>query len=248
MAILIFPLMILKKNNIDVQRIGYHYGIQDISVYFESSQIYGILGPNGAGKTTLFSLLCGLKKVKNGDIFLNHIKINDDPLYERSKLGIGYLPQESSIFKDLSVFDNLLMILEIVEPNRSLQKEKALDLLNSFELTHLQSQKAHTLSGGERRRLEIARCLITSPQFLFLDEPFAGIDPISIANICHFLKELKNQGMGIIITDHNILETLRLVDFAYIIAGGTVIAKGTPAEVSAHQSVRETYLGNHFSL
>jgi lipopolysaccharide export system ATP-binding protein len=206
------------------------------------------LGPNGAGKTTLFSLLCGLKKVKKGDIFFKSIKINDLTLYERSTLGIGYLPQESSIFKDLSVLDNLLMILQIVEPNQSLQQEKALDLLESFELTHLQHQKGQTLSGGERRRLEIARSLITSPQFLFLDEPFAGIDPISIMNICHFLKKLKDQDMGIIMTDHNILETLRLVDFAYIIAGGTIIAQGTPIEVASHQSVKDTYLGSHFNL
>ncbi len=222
--------------------------VDDVSLYVQEGEIIGLLGPNGAGKTTTFRMLLGFIKPDQGKILLNDEDITDLPVYERARKGISFLPQESSIFKDLTVWENIVMFLEFQTEDKTEIKEKAKSLLDEFGIYHLKDQKASTLSGGERRRLEIARSLIINPSFLLLDEPFAGVDPVSVQDINHLIKELIKRDIGIVLTDHNVRETLKITDRAYILAHGRVIAEGTPEEIVEDKMVRKIFLGEEFTL
>jgi len=223
--------------------------VKDVSLQLSAGEIVGLLGPNGAGKTTCFYMIVGLVDADAGDIRLDDRSLTSLPMHKRALAGIGYLPQEASIFRQLSVRDNLLAILET---RRDLQRSQRLAtaqaLLDEFNVGHLADSLGQSLSGGERRRVEIARALATEPTFILLDEPFAGVDPISITDIKDVIKQLKSRGIGVLITDHNVRETLDICERAYIVGEGHVIASGTPTEVMADQKVRSTYLGDHFSL
>ncbi|WP_457625211.1 LPS export ABC transporter ATP-binding protein [Persephonella sp.] len=222
--------------------------VDDVSLYVQEGEIVGLLGPNGAGKTTTFRMLLGFIKPDQGNIFLNDEDITELPVYERARKGISFLPQESSIFKDLTVWENIVMFLEFQTDDRVEIKEKAESLLNEFGILHLKDQKASTLSGGERRRLEIARSLIINPSFLLLDEPFAGVDPVSVQDINHLIKDLIKRDIGIVVTDHNVRETLKITDRAYILAHGKVICEGTPQDIVQDPTVRKVFLGEEFTL
>ena len=222
--------------------------LEDISLYVKEGEIVGLLGPNGAGKTTTFKTLLGFIKPDDGDIFLNGESITDLPVYERAKKGISFLPQESSIFGDLTVWDNLVIFLEFQNLDKVQINTRAKQLLEEFHIYDLKDQKAYTLSGGQRRRLEIARSLIINPYFLLLDEPFAGVDPVSVQDINHLIKDLVHKDIGVIITDHNVRETLKITDRAYIIAHGKVIASGTPEEIVQDPLVKKIFLGEEFTL
>lgn len=223
--------------------------VKDVSLQLSAGEIVGLLGPNGAGKTTCFYMIVGLVDADAGDICLDGRSLTSVPMHKRAQAGIGYLPQEASIFRQLSVRDNLLAILET---RRDLQRSQRLAtaqaLLDEFNVGHLADSLGQSLSGGERRRVEIARALAIEPTFILLDEPFAGVDPISITDIKDVIKQLKSRGIGVLITDHNVRETLDICERAYIVGEGHVIASGTPTEVMADQKVRSTYLGDHFSL
>ena len=218
--------------------------VRDISFDVKAGQVIGILGPNGAGKTTTFYIVSGLILPDTGSIHIDNINITNLPMYQRARLGIGYLPQESSIFRGLTVRENLLAILELKIIDKALRFEKLNDLLIDFSITHLEHASAISLSGGERRRVEIARCLANNPSFLLLDEPFAGIDPIAIIEIQELIVKLKNKNIGIIITDHNVKEALMLIDKGYIIHDGHVVFEGSPAEIKNDQHVKKIYLGD----
>jgi len=222
--------------------------LEDISLTVKEGEIVGLLGPNGAGKTTTFRCLLGFLRPDEGSIKLNGEDITALPVYERAKKGISFLPQEPSIFRDLTVWENIVMFLEFQTSDPIEIKEKAETLLKDFGIYDLKNQKAFTLSGGERRRLEIARSLIINPSFLLLDEPFAGVDPVSVKDINHLIKELVKRDIGVILTDHNVRETLRITDRAYIIAHGKVIAEGTPQEIVQDETVRKIFLGEDFTL
>ncbi len=223
--------------------------VQDTSLTVKSGQIVGLLGPNGAGKTTSFYMIIGLVKADAGQVLLDDADISQAPMHERARKGIGYLPQEPSVFRKLSVADNIMAILE----SRSDLDGKARDarlkaLLAEFHLDHLHKSLGMSLSGGERRRVEIARALATEPAFMLLDEPFAGVDPISVNDIKNLIKSLSARGIGILITDHNVRETLDICELAYIVNAGSVLAEGTPAEVLKNPLVRQVYLGEHFRM
>ena len=218
----------------------------DISV--ERGEVVGLLGPNGAGKTTLFNSLVGFVKVDGGTIELDGEDVTYLPPHEKAKRGIAFLPQEHTLFEELTVLENLLIFLEFFTESKEEAIARAEALLEDFGLLELANQKAHTLSGGQKRRLEIARSLITKPKYLFLDEPFAGLDPIIVGDIRRMVLDLKHQDIGILITDHNVRETISLVDRVYIISEGTILASGTPFEVIQREEVREVYLGKDFSL
>jgi len=222
--------------------------IKGISLSLQRGEIVGLLGPNGAGKTTLFNSLVGFVKVDGGKIELDGEDITHLPPHERAKRGIAFLPQEHTLFEDLTVMENLLIFLEFFTESKEEAVAKAEALLEDFGLLTLKNQKAFTLSGGQKRRLEIARSLITKPRYLFLDEPFAGLDPIIVSDIRKMVKELKHQDMGILITDHNVRETISIVDRVYIISEGRVIAQGEPVNVVELREVRKTYLGEDFRL
>jgi lipopolysaccharide export system ATP-binding protein len=207
-----------------------------------------LLGPNGAGKTTCFYMMTGLIKADYGSIALDGVDITDLPMYRRARLGIGYLPQEPSIFRGLNVENNIRAVLEVVEADREQRETMLDDLLAEFSITHLRNTPAVALSGGERRRVEIARALASQPHFILLDEPLAGIDPIAVGDIRDLVLHLKDRGIGVLITDHNVRETLDVVDRAYIIHEGRVLMEGTPAQIVAHEDVRRVYLGDTFSL
>ncbi len=223
--------------------------VKDVSLTVESAQIVGLLGPNGAGKTTSFYMIVGLVPMDRGSIRLDDEDISHLPMHGRARKGIGYLPQEASIFRKLSVEDNILAILEtrsdIDTPQRLAKLES---LLNEFHITHIRKSLGMSLSGGERRRVEIARALASDPQFILLDEPFAGVDPISVADIKAIIMHLKQRGIGVLITDHNVRETLDICEKAYIVSAGVEIAEGTPEAILANPLVREVYLGEQFSL
>jgi len=223
--------------------------VRDVSITVSEGEIVGLLGPNGAGKTTSFHMVVGLIPCDNGSIFLNDQEISHLPMDKRARLGLGYLPQESSIFRKLSVEDNIMAILE-TRSDISNDEAKALleELMQEFHVSHLRGSLGMSLSGGERRRVEIARALAVNPKFLLLDEPFAGIDPISIADIQRIIRYLSNRGLGILITDHNVRETLGSCDRAYIVNDGHIIAEGTPEEIIANEHVRDIYLGNQFRM
>ena len=223
--------------------------VKDVSLSVSAGEIVGLLGPNGAGKTTCFYMIVGLVDADAGDIRLDEQSLMTLPMHRRARAGIGYLPQEASVFRQLSVRDNLLAILETrSELSRAARHDTAEALLEEFNVGHLAESLGQALSGGERRRVEIARALATEPTVILLDEPFAGVDPISISDIKNIITHLKDRGIGVLITDHNVRETLDICERAYIVGEGHVIASGTPDEVLANDRVRETYLGEHFSL
>lgn len=223
--------------------------VNDISLTINSDEIIGLLGPNGAGKTTCFYMVVGLVKPDAGKIFLNENEITALAMHARAKLGISYLPQEASIFRKLTVADNILAILQLREDLNKDQRHQILDeLLQEFHLEHLRNNLGISLSGGERRRVEIARALAIEPKFILLDEPFAGIDPISIIDIKHIIMQLHNRGLGILITDHNVKEALNICNRAYIVNDGKIIAEGNPQEILKNKKVREVYLGHEFDL
>ena len=222
--------------------------INDLSLNIQAGEIVGLLGPNGAGKTTTFYIILGLIEASSGDILLNDASINDLAMYQRARLGIGYLPQDSSIFKKLSVSDNLKSIAETLPINKKAQKDKVESLLEDFGLTGIADQMAYTLSGGERRRLEIARAILPSPNFLLMDEPFSGVDPISISDVQKMILKLKEQNIGILITDHNVRETLKIVDRAYLVYDGSVLSEGDSNYLINDPKNRELYLGESFNI
>ena len=217
--------------------------INDLSLNIQAGEIVGLLGPNGAGKTTTFYIILGLIEASSGDILLNDASINDLAMYQRARLGIGYLPQDSSIFKKLSVSDNLKSIAETLPINKKAQKDKVESLLEDFGLTGIADQMAYTLSGGERRRLEIARAILPSPKFLLMDEPFSGVDPISISDVQKMVLKLKEKNIGILITDHNVRETLKIVDRAYLVYDGSILSEGDSNYLINDPKNRELYLG-----
>jgi lipopolysaccharide export system ATP-binding protein len=231
-----------------VKRYGEKTAVQGIDLEVRSSEIVGLLGPNGAGKTTTFNMMAGSVRPTKGQVFLDDEDITELPMYRRARMGITYLPQEASIFRKLSVADNVGAILETVEPNRKRRKERLAELLTELGLTERASRKGADLSGGERRRVEITRALVLDPQFMMLDEPFAGVDPIAVIDIQKIIQQLKDRGIGVIITDHNVRETLSICDRAYIIKDGAILRLGTPAEIAEDPEVREVYLGKNFSL
>ncbi|MFV8820129.1 LPS export ABC transporter ATP-binding protein [Haliea sp. E17] len=223
--------------------------VQDVSLHLESGQVVGLLGPNGAGKTTCFYMIIGIITADRGSIELNGEDITRLPMHERARHGIGYLPQEASIFRKLSVGDNLLAILETrPDLNRKQRQEKRDMLLEEFHVQHLRDSLGQSLSGGERRRVEIARALATEPDFILLDEPFAGVDPISVSDIKQIINHLRDRGIGILITDHNVRDTLDICEKAYIVGEGHIIASGTSQEVLDNAKVRKVYLGEQFRL
>ncbi len=222
--------------------------VNEISVSVNQGEIVGLLGPNGAGKTTSFYMIVGLIKPNGGKIFLEGDDITDLPMYRRAKKGIGYLAQEASVFRKLSVEDNILAVLEMTKLSKTEQKEKAESLLEEFSLTHVRKNLGMVLSGGERRRTEIARALAVDPNFVLLDEPFAGVDPIAVEEIQSIVAQLKKKNIGILITDHNVNETLSITDRAYLMFEGKLLKAGTAEELAADEQVRRVYLGQHFEL
>jgi len=222
--------------------------LNDVSVRVQRGEAVGLLGPNGAGKTTCFYIIMGLIAADTGSILLDGEAITDLPMYRRARMGLGYLPQEASIFRGLTVEQNIRAVLEVVESNRNVRAALLEDLLAEFSLTHLRRAPAMALSGGERRRVEIARALAAQPHFMLLDEPLAGIDPIAVGDIRDLVSHLRDRGIGVLITDHNVRETLDIVDRAYILHDGRVLMEGEPGEIVAHQDVRRVYLGERFSL
>ena len=222
--------------------------INGISLEVNSGEVVGLLGPNGAGKTTTFYMICGLISPTSGDVFLNDEKITNVPLHKRAHLGIGYLPQESSIFKELSVEENLLLGAEILNQSKEEISKRVNEMLNMLNIEPIRLRKGVSLSGGERRRCEIARSLIIKPKFLLLDEPFAGVDPIAVSDIQSIVRDLKKLGIGVLITDHNVRETLAICDRAYVIKDGSLLASGSASEVANNKLVRTHYLGEEFKL
>ena len=222
--------------------------LMDFSIFVTKGEVVSLLGPNGAGKTTAFNIIAGMHRSDGGSIKLDGNEISNLPTYRRSKAGLGYLPQESSIFRGLTVEKNIDAILELNIRSPKERRKKLEELLGEFAITHLRNAKALNLSGGERRRVEIARCLASQPKYILLDEPFAGVDPIAIDEIRELVRELKNRKIGILITDHNVRETLKIVDRAYIINDGKIIMSGTPDYVINDQNVRRVYLGDKFAL
>jgi len=222
--------------------------VRDVSLTVRRGEAVGLLGPNGAGKTTTFYMVTGLIAADKGTIELDGEDITHLPMYKRARLGVGYLPQESSIFRGLTVEENIRAVLELTYRDRKQRDSKLRELLNEFHIAHLRHSPAVALSGGERRRVEIARALAANPKYMLLDEPFAGIDPIAIGDIRQLVRQLTSRGIGVLITDHNVKETLELIDRALILLEGTVLMEGTPQEVVANKNVRELYLGERFTL
>ncbi|MEM6650192.1 MAG: LPS export ABC transporter ATP-binding protein [Pseudomonadota bacterium] len=222
--------------------------VNHVSLNVRRGEAVGLLGPNGAGKTTCFYMVTGLVPVDGGRILIDGYDVTSLPMYQRAKLGIGYLPQEASIFRGLSVEDNIHAVVELVHKGRDVQAAVTTALLEEFGITHVRKSAATALSGGERRRLEIARAVATGPDYMLLDEPFAGIDPLAIADIRQLVGHLKNRGLGVLITDHNVRETLDIIDRAYIIHKGEVLSEGTPDDIIKNEDVRRVYLGETFAL
>ncbi|MFA5041536.1 MAG: LPS export ABC transporter ATP-binding protein [Bdellovibrionales bacterium] len=237
---------------LEVGHIGKRYNrrpvVHDVSFNLQRGEVVGLLGPNGAGKTTCFYLVTGLVKPDTGNIYLDGLDVTKFPMYRRARLGLGYLPQESSIFRGLTVEENLRAVLEILEPDYGSREAMLDELLAEFGITHLRQAPAIALSGGERRRLEIARALASQPHFVLLDEPFAGIDPIALGDIRDLVVHLRDRGIGVLITDHNVRATLEIVDRAYIIHDGRVLMQGTPDEIIENADVRRVYLGEEFRM
>lgn len=222
--------------------------VSGVDLHVESGQVIGLLGPNGAGKTTSFYMVVGLASPDDGAVFLDEKEITQLPMYQRARSGISYLPQEASVFRKLTVAENLLAILETLELSRAQQLERLEELLSDLNIGHIRDSKGYALSGGERRRVEIARSLVLEPAFLLLDEPFAGIDPIAVIDIQSIIAQLKERGIGILISDHNVRETLGVCDQAYILNQGKVLEYGTPEQIAGSSVAREIYLGDKFRL
>ena len=222
--------------------------IRDVSLEVQRGEGVALLGPNGSGKTTSFYAIAGLVNPEAGQVLIDGQDVTYLPMYRRARMGIGYLPQEMSIFRGMSVEDNISAILDISQPDRHKRRERLEELLGEFSIEHLRRAPALALSGGERRRVEIARCLAADPKYLLLDEPFAGVDPISVGDIRHLVADLKKRGIGVLITDHNVRETLEIVDRAYILHDGAVLMSGTPDEVVRDDNVRRVYLGQNFRI
>lgn len=222
--------------------------LRDVSLQLNRGEVVALLGPNGSGKTTCFYSIAGLVTPEAGQVLLDGRDVTALPMYRRARLGIGYLPQEVSIFRGLSAEDNILAVLEIAEPDRHKRRERLEELLSDFSITHIRHAPALALSGGERRRVEIARCLAAGPRYLLLDEPFAGVDPIAVEEIRHLVRALKTRGLGVLITDHNVRETLEIVDRAYILHDGRVLKTGTADEIIRDETVRRVYLGENFRI
>ena len=240
------------ETGLEIRRIYKSYNkrlvVNDISFTIKRGEIMGFLGPNGAGKTTCFGIIIGLIHPDSGNIFLNQKDITHHPIHQRARMGMGYLPQESSIFQGLSVEKNIVSILEICEQDKWKREQRLEELLETFSITHLRHTKGRFLSGGERRRTELARTLATSPTFILLDEPFSGIDPINIGEIEKLIIHLQSCNIGVLITDHNIRETLNIVDKAIIIYDGRILVEGTPTEIIQNSDVKRVYLGQHFNI
>ena len=222
--------------------------LRGVTLSVRRGEAVGLLGPNGAGKTTCFYIITGLIRADSGSVMLDGVDITDLPMYRRARLGIGYLPQEASIFRGLSVEQNIRAVLEVVEPDRDRRESRLDELLGEFSIAHLRRAPAIALSGGERRRVEIARALASHPNFILLDEPLAGIDPIAVGEIRNLVSHLKDRGIGVLITDHNVRETLDIVDRAYILHSGEVLREGSPSEIVLDENVRRVYLGERFTL
>ncbi|MEE3036807.1 MAG: LPS export ABC transporter ATP-binding protein [Bacteroidota bacterium] len=222
--------------------------VNDVSIEVNQGEIVGLLGPNGAGKTTSFYMVVGLVKPDQGNVFLDDINISNEPMYKRAQMGIGYLAQEASVFRKLSVEDNILAVLEMTRLSKKDQSEKLESLLDEFGLQHIRKNVGDLLSGGERRRTEIARCLATNPKFILLDEPFAGVDPIAVEDIQEIVSKLKEKNIGILITDHNVHETLSITDRAYLLFEGKILKSGTAQQLATDERVRKVYLGQNFEL
>ncbi len=246
------PRLVLKHSGLEVNNLGKSFAkrpvVRNVSLRVDRGEAVGLLGPNGAGKTTCFYMVIGLIPADYGQIMLDGADITSLPMYRRARLGIGYLPQETSIFRGMTVEQNILAILEVSEPNIEQRQIMLDELLGEFSITHLRHAPAIALSGGERRRVEIARALASHPSFILLDEPLAGIDPIAVADIRALVSHLKDRGIGVLITDHNVRETLEIIDRAYIIHDGSVLMEGTPSEIVDDADVRRVYLGERFSL
>ncbi len=231
-----------------VKKLGGREILNSVSLEVGAGEVVGLLGPNGAGKTTTFYVLVGLLQPDRGRVCLGSTDISEEPMYRRARLGVSYLPQEPSVFRKLSVQDNLLAVLETLPLSHEERAERLESLLEELGIAHLAKSRAYTLSGGERRRLEITRALVTSPSFILLDEPFAGIDPIAVLDIQAIIAQLRRRGIGVLITDHNVRETLGICDRAYILNEGAILEEGTPAVIAESRKARELYLGQGFSL
>ena len=242
----------LLDDGLVINKISKTYGnktvVRDITLNIKSGEIVGLLGPNGAGKTTTFYIIVGLVKADSGSILLDKVDISSMPIYLRGQKGISYLPQEASIFRGMNVEDNLLSIIEMVETEKSKHEIILQNLLNEFDINHVRKSKSIVLSGGERRRLEIARTLASNPKYLLLDEPLTGIDPVSIEEIKEIIKKLKKKNIGILITDHNVRETLKIVDRVYIVNEGSLFFEGSPEEAISNDKIKKFYLGSNFSI
>ncbi len=246
------PRLVADNTGLAARNIGKRFKkrpvLRDVSLQLQRGEAIGLLGPNGAGKTTCFYIITGLISADYGTITLDGHDITDLPMYRRARLGIGYLPQEASIFRGMTVENNIRAVLEVVEPIRENRQRMLEDLLAEFSISHLRRTPALALSGGERRRVEIARALASQPAFILLDEPLAGIDPIAVGEIRDLVFHLKDRGIGVMITEHNVRDTLKLIDRAYILNEGRVLMEGRPDEIVAHEDVRRVYLGDRFSL
>ncbi len=238
---------VLKASNL-VKEYKKRKVVNDVSINVAQGEIVGLLGPNGAGKTTTFYMICGMINPKEGEIEIDGEEITDYPMYRRAQLGIGYLPQEASIFRRMTVRDNIMSVLQFMDMDTGEREERCEQLIKDFNIDHIRNSKGYALSGGERRRTEIARALASSPKFILLDEPFAGIDPIASEDIMKMVSGLKKLGIGVLITDHNVHETLSIVDRAYILIEGKIFYQGSADELANNEKVRELYLGENFSL
>jgi lipopolysaccharide export system ATP-binding protein len=241
-----------EKGFIRAQALAKHYdakvAVQDVSLILQAGEIVGLLGPNGAGKTTTFYMVVGLIPATHGKVFLDGRNVTAMPMWQRARNGVGYLPQEASVFRKLTVWENVMAVVETLDLNERERRDRTAQQLTELGLEKLARQPAFTLSGGERRRLEIARALATNPRFLLMDEPFSGVDPISVAEVQSIIRKLKDRGIGILITDHNVRETLSIVDRAYLIHQGRVLVSGTPSEIVNNPESRRHYLGESFKL
>lgn len=242
-----------KPQTLVIKHLGKNYSkrwvVKDVSFSMKSGQIVGLLGPNGAGKTTSFYMVVGLVRMDRGEIHLDELDLSDLAMHERARKGIGYLPQEASIFRKLTISENIMAILETRKDlNKAQRQQRLAELLADFKITHIKDSLGMSVSGGERRRAEIARALAADPKFMLLDEPFAGVDPISVGDIKEIISNLKDRGIGVLITDHNVRETLAICERAYIVSEGAVIAEGTPQEILENEQVRKVYLGDDFKV
>ena len=230
------------------KRYSKRYVVKDVSIEVEQGEIVGLLGPNGAGKTTTFYMIVGMTRPSNGMVYLNNEEISNVPMHQRARMGIGYLPQEASVFRRLTVRDNIMAVLQMMDLSESERNDRCERLLEDFGISQLSSNKAYTLSGGERRRTEIARALATDPKFILLDEPFAGIDPIAVEDLMSLVRNLKKRGIGVLVTDHNVHETLSITDRAYLLFEGEILRAGTSQYLASDPEARKLYLGERFKL